>query len=260
MKKSAKTISSLLAALFSALLFCPTAFAAVGDINGDGKLQASDARLTLRYSARLEAFSESQIKRSDVNYDGKINSADARLMLKASSHAISLECYYQYAMTAVYTDPASGQTSTLETAWQNGKIYIRISPAKTLVYDSGDSTVAIIDDAARRYRLFSFMEFRAAYPQDAVYFENDGAALRFSDLLPTPLALEDQGFTRTEERGFTVYFKAYPSGYQRYVFDDSMLPAQCEYHYNGALTTLDIKSFSADPTALFTEYLSYTKS
>ena len=232
MKKSAKRFPAILAFLLAIVFCCPTAFAAVGDVNGNGRLQAADARLVLRYSARLETLSNAILSRADVNYDEKVNAADARLLLKASSRAISLEYFYQYGMTAVYTDPATGRSSTLETAWQSGKLYLRIDAARALVYDSGADTVALIDDAARR----------------------------FSELLPTPLALEDQGFIKSAERGNTVYYKAYPNGYQRYTFDLSHLPTKCEYYYNGALQALEIRSFSADPTALFTEYLSYTKS
>ena len=259
MKKPGKRIAAVLSALLAFAFICPTAFAAVGDINGNGKLQAADARVVLRYSARLETLSGAQLRRADVSYDGRVNAADARLLLKASARSISLENFYQYSMTAVYTD-ASGRSATLETAWQNGRIYIRINAARALVYDSGAETVAIVDDAARRYRLLSFREFCAAYPENAGFFENDGAALRFSGLLPTPLALEDQGFSRTEDRGGAVYYKAYPGGYQRYAFNASMLPTKCESCYNGAQQTLDIRSFSADPTPLFTEYLNYTKS
>lgn len=259
MKHLLRRIASLTAALGLFCLFCASAFAAVGDINGDGRLQAADARLVLRFSARLERLSDAAQSRSDVNYDGRVNSADARLLLKAASRSVSLENFYQYSMTAVYNDPAAGGSATIETAWQNGKIYIRISAARSLVYDSGADTVAIIDDSARRYQLYSFREFSAAYPQDARYFADDGASLRFSELLPTPLALEDRNFTKTAERGAAVYFKAFSGGYQRYVFDQSMLPKTCEYYYDGRLTTLSIRSFSADPTALFTEYLSYTR-
>lgn len=57
----------------------------MGDINGNGAIDASDARLILRYSARLENFSDSQKKYADVNKDGKISSSDARIVLRVSA-------------------------------------------------------------------------------------------------------------------------------------------------------------------------------
>lgn len=49
----------------------------IGDINNDGKIDSTDARLVLRYTAGLEKFTNEQKKRADVNADGQINSIDA---------------------------------------------------------------------------------------------------------------------------------------------------------------------------------------
>lgn len=51
-----------------------------GDVNNDSKVTAADARLVLRYSARLEKSSVI-LARGDVNADGKVNAADARILL-----------------------------------------------------------------------------------------------------------------------------------------------------------------------------------
>lgn len=51
-----------------------------GDVNNDSKLTAADARLVLRYSARLEN-SAVIAKKGDMNADGKVNAADARILL-----------------------------------------------------------------------------------------------------------------------------------------------------------------------------------
>lgn len=53
-----------------------------GDIDGDEKLTASDARLVLRYAVNLEVLSEEQIKAADVDGNGKIQASDARLILR----------------------------------------------------------------------------------------------------------------------------------------------------------------------------------
>ena len=117
MKKLAtKTIATALAALMIASICLPAAFAAVGDVNGDGALRSTDARLVLRYCARLEPLSAAQQRKADLNYDGKVTSADARLLLRASARLISLDNFYQYNMQAVFTNSATGASSSLDTA------------------------------------------------------------------------------------------------------------------------------------------------
>lgn len=57
----------------------------LGDVDGNGKIAAADARLTLRYSVKLETFTDIQKKAAEV--DGKaesITAADARIILRAS--------------------------------------------------------------------------------------------------------------------------------------------------------------------------------
>lgn len=56
-----------------------------GDVNGDGRVTAADARLTLRASVGLESLGNdtSEMKAADVNGKG-ITAADARLILRAS--------------------------------------------------------------------------------------------------------------------------------------------------------------------------------
>ncbi len=57
----------------------------IGDINADGKITAADARLLLRYTAKLESLDSETLKYSDANDDGKITAADARLILRVSA-------------------------------------------------------------------------------------------------------------------------------------------------------------------------------
>ncbi len=56
-----------------------------GDVNADGQITAADARLVLRFAAKLQKYTQSQAKISDVNDDGRITSADARLILRISA-------------------------------------------------------------------------------------------------------------------------------------------------------------------------------
>lgn len=56
-----------------------------GDIDTNGKISASDARLVLRASAKLESFNAEQTKAADVNGDNKITASDARKILRVSA-------------------------------------------------------------------------------------------------------------------------------------------------------------------------------
>ncbi|MBR3868079.1 MAG: leucine-rich repeat protein [Clostridia bacterium] len=56
-----------------------------GDLNGDGKITASDARAALRISAKLDTPTEEQFMTADVNGDEKITASDARIILRVSA-------------------------------------------------------------------------------------------------------------------------------------------------------------------------------
>lgn len=56
----------------------------MGDIDGDGDIKATDARLALRASVNLESLSDAQKKAADKNGDGSIKATDARILLRLS--------------------------------------------------------------------------------------------------------------------------------------------------------------------------------
>ena len=56
-----------------------------GDVDGDGKVTASDARKILRASSILEKLTGQASKNADVNGDGKITPSDARDALRKAS-------------------------------------------------------------------------------------------------------------------------------------------------------------------------------
>lgn len=56
-----------------------------GDVDSDGRITASDARLALRFSAKLQQSTQSQKKNADMNDDGRITAADARLILRMAA-------------------------------------------------------------------------------------------------------------------------------------------------------------------------------
>lgn len=53
-----------------------------GDVNGDGKVNSSDARIALRAAAKLEGLTDAQKKAGDTDGDGDVDSADARNILR----------------------------------------------------------------------------------------------------------------------------------------------------------------------------------
>ncbi len=57
----------------------------IGDVNSDALVNASDARLALRASAKIETLSEIQFKSADTNSDGIITSSDARFILRIAA-------------------------------------------------------------------------------------------------------------------------------------------------------------------------------
>lgn len=57
----------------------------LGDVNLDGKVNTSDARLALRGAAKLEALTPQQILAADVNKNGKADTSDARKILRVAA-------------------------------------------------------------------------------------------------------------------------------------------------------------------------------
>ncbi|MDO4154035.1 MAG: leucine-rich repeat protein [Clostridia bacterium] len=61
-----------------------------GDINGDDKINAVDARFVLQAASGLRVLDDTQKAAADVNGDGKINAVDARWILQVASGARTL--------------------------------------------------------------------------------------------------------------------------------------------------------------------------
>lgn len=67
------------------LIYCikyPGRVCKTGDVNDDGKVSATDARLALRASAGLDKLTDEQLISADANGDGKIMATDARTILR----------------------------------------------------------------------------------------------------------------------------------------------------------------------------------
>lgn len=85
--KKAVALCTLLAMMLS-LCFGGGVLAATevlfGDVDGNQRIDASDALLTLQHSVQLRTLSEDELERADVDDDGKANAADALLILQRS--------------------------------------------------------------------------------------------------------------------------------------------------------------------------------
>lgn len=56
-----------------------------GDIDGNGKIQAYDARLALRIASKIDTPSAKQTESGDINKNGAIDASDARIILRAAA-------------------------------------------------------------------------------------------------------------------------------------------------------------------------------
>ena len=87
-----KKVLAIILAIVTVLTFNISAFAEtktahqMGDVNADGKVSASDARLVLRVAARLDSATENIITYGDIDGDGKISASDARTVLRAAAN------------------------------------------------------------------------------------------------------------------------------------------------------------------------------
>ncbi len=68
---------------------------APGDVDGDGNISASDARLALRASVELDKLSTEQYLAADIDNDSSISASDARILLRIS---VGLEKADEYIM------------------------------------------------------------------------------------------------------------------------------------------------------------------
>ena len=67
-------------------------YSSFGDVNGDGKITAFDARMILRCSAQLEPITDRVYECGDYNRDGAITAADARTALRVACSVEKIAC------------------------------------------------------------------------------------------------------------------------------------------------------------------------
>ncbi|MBQ6421201.1 MAG: dockerin type I repeat-containing protein [Clostridia bacterium] len=82
--KTKRLISILLALVLIGTCLVHASANMIGDVDGDGNVSASDARLALRYSVGLGSFTAEQREAADTNKDGFVAAEDARTILRMS--------------------------------------------------------------------------------------------------------------------------------------------------------------------------------
>lgn len=88
----------LIATLLSLAMLCgavggtvlsATAAQTLGDVDGNSKINTTDARLTLQYAARRIGTTALNLSAADVDDNGKVNTTDARLILQYAAKRIT---------------------------------------------------------------------------------------------------------------------------------------------------------------------------
>lgn len=96
MKKIIAVILTLILTLtpltaFATMPVYDATWAKMGDVNIDGRVNAADARLVLRMSAKLDS-TEPDLYRADADANGKVNATDARTILRVSAGLSQFTC------------------------------------------------------------------------------------------------------------------------------------------------------------------------
>ena len=88
----------VLCAAMLAMFAVTSAAATLGDVDGNGKIEAADARLALRASVNLEKYAagSAEFSAADVDGDKAVTAADARLILRASVNLEKLGHVHTY--------------------------------------------------------------------------------------------------------------------------------------------------------------------
>ena len=106
MKKIFRTVLSVFLAILLALSCTAVSFAAVlkrGDVDGNSRINSTDARLVLRASAKLQTLTEEQSAAADADKNGKVNSTDARIILRAAAKIEEIPVEPEFAWVLIET-------------------------------------------------------------------------------------------------------------------------------------------------------------
>ncbi len=108
-----KKIIALVLSVLMLLSVAPIAMAGtLGDIDSNGKIDATDARTALRAAVGLDKLTADQAKLADVDFDGDVDATDARLILRA---AVGLEDLHVHSFTSAVTTAATCEGKGVKT-------------------------------------------------------------------------------------------------------------------------------------------------
>lgn len=111
----------------------------MGDVNGNGKVTAADARIILRVSAKIDPADSISLYNTDADGNGKITASDARIVLRVSANlsefvygfdgngipcALNVLRSDEYFVNASYKEPSSSTTVSMSLARNGKNIYI----------------------------------------------------------------------------------------------------------------------------------------
>ena len=265
-------LSTVLLCSMGLYAFAADAGFALGDVDGNGKVQSADARLALRASVGLEKYKKGSkaFTAADVDRNDRIGSDDARIILRASvgleklndvnefDYLRSGNFYIQGTMT--YSD---GQRLPLEMAVTPDSIYM----------------LSVFEGAAMGMLVRKGVNYMI-YPEKKAYLELNESVMKAmgmtkNDIISSAdldysiydLAKADSTYTE-DVNGVkcTVYVFSNPSGTTRFFINGSKLVRFATYDASGkpdvindvSYLTDNVPADKIDPPADYAEYKGLT--
>lgn len=202
-------------AIVLCMLLVFSASAALGDVNSDDAITASDARLILRISAKLEIVSDDVMQFADINADGKVTSSDARIALRISAKIETIETYL----------PADVIAEITYSITDNGFFVGGESTATVSVTPDADCSTALVQIVDAAEEVVYTCELSELKKDTASTFEwngtgSDGVVVASGDyricvtINDTVFAADGLNFTNTNYFSGATVRKKIPSLYQ----------------------------------------------
>ncbi len=115
MKKRIISVILCVVMLLSVIPLNISLAAEMGDLDGNGKLESSDARTVLRAAVGLDNLTDEQFILADTDGNGKIESSDARAVLRAAVGLEPLKPLHTHSYTSKVTTKATCTADGVET-------------------------------------------------------------------------------------------------------------------------------------------------
>lgn len=140
----------------------------MGDVTNDKKVNASDARLILRVSSKLESADKVSLYNADTNADGKINASDARSVLRVAAKlskfvygfdgngspcVINVLRNNKYSLDLTYKDKTTADVMTISLAKDGDNIFMTSADMGFEMGDMGFSSCGIMINDNKIYAI-----------------------------------------------------------------------------------------------------------